>query len=265
MVRGVNLMLDEIVRLMNQVKTVGDNIAHDLRTPLSIVRARLERGLASASENELRTASRQALADLDRALATVTALLRISEIESGVRRSAFQKVDLSEICRDVFEFYEPLAETKSIAMRLDAPQPVPMTGDADLLREALANLIDNAIKFTPPGGTVCIAARSGPWLRVSDTGPGVAPNERDKIFKRFYRSARHDQIPGNGLGLGVAANIAELHGLNLRLADHGPGAAFEMGPGDAQFPTTPAEPALHRSAEYDACLDEDEISRSKPL
>jgi len=230
-VRAVNLMLDEIVRLMNQVKTVGDNIAHDLRTPLSIMRARLERGLASPSEKELRATTQDALADLDRALATVTALLRISEIESGLRRSAFASVDLAEVCREVFQFYEPLAEAKSITMRIDAPAPVPVTGDADLLREALANLVDNAIKFTPQGGKVKIVAQAeGPSIRVADNGPGVAPGERDKIFKRFFRSAQHDDIPGNGLGLGMAATIAELHGFALRLTDNVPGAAFEMAP-----------------------------------
>lgn len=230
-VRAVNLMLDEIVRLMNQVKTVGDNIAHDLRTPLSIMRARLERGLASPSEKELRMASQHALADLDRTLAIVTALLRISEIESGLRRSAFSNVDLAEICREVFEFYEPLAEAKSIALRVVAPSSIPVTGDADLLREALANLVDNAIKFTPLGGNVEIVARQeGPSVRVVDNGPGVAPGERDKIFKSFYRSAAHADTPGNGLGLSIAATIAELHGFILKLADNEAGATFEMAP-----------------------------------
>ena len=230
-VRAVNRMLDEIVRLMNQVKTVGDDIAHDLRTPLSVMRARLERGLASTSQAELRATTQQALADLDRALTTVTALLRISEIESGLRRSAFERVDLAEICREVFEFYEPVAEAKSITMRIDAPQPVPVTGDADLLREALANLVDNAIKFTPRGGTVAIIAKAdAPSVRVADNGPGVAVGERDKIFKRFYRSADHEGIPGHGIGLSMAATIAELHGFALRLDDRASGAAFEMTP-----------------------------------
>jgi signal transduction histidine kinase len=230
-VRAVNLMLDEIVRLMNQVKTVGDDIAHDLRTPLSVMRARLERGLASPREPELRATTQQALADLDRALTTVTALLRISEIESGLRRSAFQTVDLAEVCREVFEFYEPVAEAKSIAMRIDAPCPVPVTGDADLLREALANLVDNAIKFTPQGGRVDIVARAdGSSVRVADNGPGIAPGEGEKIFKRFYRSAAHEGIPGHGLGLSMAATIAELHGFALRLHDTRPGAAFELAP-----------------------------------
>ncbi len=230
-VRAVNLMLDEIVRLMEQVKTVGDNVAHDLRTPLSILRARLERGLSSP-DKELRLAAQKSLSDLDRALAMVTALLRISEIESGVRRGAFGKLDLAAICRDVFELYEPLAEAKSVAMRLEAPSPVPVTGDADLLREAVANLVDNAIKFTPQGGAVMITAKEGPLVRVADNGPGVAASEHDKIFKRSYRSTAHKNIPGNGLGLEMAATIAELHGFTLRLAGDMPGAAFEIGPSE---------------------------------
>ncbi len=252
-VRAVNLMLDEIVRLMNQVKTVGDNIAHDLRTPLSIMRARLERGLASPSEKELRATTQDALADLDRALATMTALLRISEIESGLRRSAFASVDLAEVCREVFEFYEPLAEAKSIKMRIDAPAPVPVTGDADLLREALANLVDNAIKFTPQGGKVEIVAQAeGPSIRIADNGPGVAPGERDKIFKRFYRSADHADIPGNGLGLSMAATIAELHGFALRLEDNEPGAAFEMAPPAKPSAGSEPQPDAARSARRSA-------------
>lgn len=230
-VRAVNLMLDEIVRLMNQVKTVGDDIAHDLRTPLSVMRARLERGLQSSSDKELRATTQQALADLDRALTTVTALLRISEIESGLRRSAFKIVDLAEVCREVFEFYEPVAEAKSIKMTISAPRPVPVIGDADLLREALTNLVDNAIKFTPEGGLVDIVAKAdAPSVRVADNGPGVAPGERDKIFRRFYRCAGHTGIPGHGLGLSMAATIAELHGFALRLEDNELGAAFEMVP-----------------------------------
>src|SRR5579872_4224067 len=199
-VRSVNRMLDEISRLINQLKSVGDNIAHDLRAPLALMRVRLERGL-NGSDAELRKVAGQALADLDRAITTVTALLRISEIEAGLRRSAFAPVDLAEVCREVFELYEPLAETKRIAFSLDAEGEVPMTGDAELLREALANLVDNAIKFTPDDGAVTMTARSlpdGPYVRVSDNGPGIALAERDRIFRRFQRSSTAGSVPGHG-------------------------------------------------------------------
>ncbi|WP_246731408.1 HAMP domain-containing sensor histidine kinase [Methylocapsa sp. S129] len=229
--RDVNLMLDEIVRLLVQIKSVSDNIAHDLRTPLAVMRAKLERGLAGDDDQELRAAARQALAELDRAMRTITALLRISEVESALRSSGFKPIDLSAICADVFEFYEPLGKAKSIAMVLDAKSPVPTLGDGDLMREALSNLIDNAVKFTPEGGTVRIAAAmeaGRPVIRVSDSGSGVAPGERDKIFERFYRTIRNDRVAGSGLGLSIAAAIANLHDFDLRVEDNCPGALFEM-------------------------------------
>ena len=229
--RDVNLMLDEIVRLLVQIKGVGDNIAHDLRTPLAVVRAKMERGLASPDAEELRLATRQALAELDRALTTITALLRISEVENASRSSQFKPIDLAAICTDMFEFYEPLARAKAIAMTLEARSPVPTLGDGDLMREALSNLIDNAVKFTPEGGKVRISAAleaDRPVVRVSDSGSGVAPGERDKIFERFYRTVHKDRVPGSGLGLSIAAAIANLHGFDLRVEDNRPGATFKM-------------------------------------
>jgi signal transduction histidine kinase len=228
--RDVNLMLDEIVRLLVQIKSVSDNIAHDLRTPLAVMRAKLERGLAS-DDQELRVATRQALSELDKAMVTITALLRISEVESALRSSGFRQIDLSAICADLFEFYEPLGRAKSIAMSLDASSPTPTLGDGDLMREALSNLIDNAIKFTPEGGAVRISAAveaDRPVIRVSDSGSGVEPGERDKIFDRFYRTVRNDRIPGSGLGLSIAAAIANLHDFDLRVEDNHPGALFVM-------------------------------------
>jgi signal transduction histidine kinase len=229
--RDVNLMLDEIVRLLLQVKNVSDNIAHDLRTPLAVMCAKLERGLAGSDDHELRVATRQALSELDKAMMTITALLRISEVESALRSSGFKSIDLSAICADVFEFYEPLGKARSVAMVLDARSPVPTLGDGDLMREALANLIDNAVKFTPEGGTVTLSAAieaGRPVVRVSDSGSGVAPGERDRIFERFYRTIRNDRVPGSGLGLSIAAAIAKLHDFELRVEDNRPGALFIM-------------------------------------
>jgi signal transduction histidine kinase len=229
--RDVNLMLDEIMRLLLQIKSVSDNIAHDLRTPLAVMRAKLERGLVGVDDHELRVATRQALSELDRAMMTITALLRISEVESALRSSGFKPIDLSSICADVFDFYEPLGKVKSIAMSLDAGSPAPTLGDGDLMREALSNLIDNAVKFTPEGGTIRISAAieaGRPVVRVSDSGSGVAPGERDKIFERFYRTFRNDRVPGSGLGLSIAAAIANLHDFDLRVEDNHPGALFVM-------------------------------------
>jgi signal transduction histidine kinase len=230
-IRAVNLMLDEIERLLGQIKSVGDNIAHDLRTPLAVMRARLERCLESDSDDDLRAGAERSLADLDRAMTTVTALLRISDIEYGRKISNFENVDLREACVNVFQLYQPLAEAKAMDFMIDAPAPLPIRGDFDLLVEAVANLIDNAIKFTPAGGFVKIEAkmvRDRPVVRVIDSGPGVAPFERAQIFKRFYRSESSQALPGTGLGLSMAATIAQAHGFDLRVADHHPGAMFEM-------------------------------------
>lgn len=229
LVGAVNQMLDEIVRLVHQIKSVGDNIAHDLRAPLAVMRARLERGLAGSSEEQLRDLTAAALGDLERAMTTVTALLRISELEGGLRRSAFDQVDLVLVCRDAFDLYQPLAEAKGVSLSLEAGAQVVVTGDGDLLREAMANIVDNAVKFTPRGGRVAIVCGgTGTLMSVRDSGPGIAPSERDKIHKRFYRSPSTRHIPGVGLGLSMAATIVELHGFSLRIGDNDPGSIFDI-------------------------------------
>jgi signal transduction histidine kinase len=240
--RDVNLMLDEIVRLLVQIKGVGDNIAHDLRAPLSVMRAKLERGLASSNDEELRLAARQALVALDKAMVTVAALLRMSEVERGPRSSEFKPIDLAAICGDLFEFYEPLAKEKSIAIALEMQSPAETLGDADLMREALSNLVDNAIKYTAPGGVVRISLTKDagrPVIRVYDNGSGVEPGERGKIFERFYRTARSNRIPGSGLGLSIAAAIANLHDFDLKVEDNHPGALFEMSARDKTTSVAP--------------------------
>jgi signal transduction histidine kinase len=228
---AVNRMLDEFHRLLRQMKAVGDNIAHDLRTPLAVVSARLNRVAADGDEQVLRDAVGQSLADLDRATTAVAALLRISELENWSRRSEFKPVDLADICTDVGEFYGPLAEARSIALTTEVTRPLVLDGDYDLLREALINLVDNAIKFTPEGGKVRIEGEMrgcGPLICVADNGPGIKREERDKVLKRFYRSPDCRNVPGNGLGLSMVATIAELHGLKLRIADNRPGALIEL-------------------------------------
>ncbi|HZR71410.1 HAMP domain-containing sensor histidine kinase [Bradyrhizobium sp.] len=229
--RDVNLMLDEIGRLLVQLKGVGDNIAHDLRSPLSVVHAQLERGLESSSDEQLRSVVKQALSHIDRAMLAVAALLRLADVEYSPKSRNFQLIDLSAICTDLFEFYEPLAESKSIKMTLESHSPVQILGDGDLMREAVSNLIGNAIKFTPDHGAVSISVirEDGlPVVRVRDSGVGVEPGERDKIFQRFYRTSSGHRVPGSGLGLSIAAAIANLHEFDLRFNDNSPGAVFEM-------------------------------------
>jgi len=228
--RDVNLMLDEINRLLAQIKGVSDNIAHDLRSPLAVVHAQLERGVES-SDDVLRRVAHQALAHIDKAMLTIAALLRLADVEYGPKSSKFHSIDLSAICADLFEFYEPLATSKSINMALEIQSPVQIQGDGDLMREAVSNLIGNAIKFTPEHGTVRVSVTledGRPVIRVRDNGIGVEPAERDKIFQRFYRTASGHRVPGSGLGLSIAAAIANLHDLELRFEDNHPGALFEM-------------------------------------
>jgi len=229
--RDVNLMLDEIGRLLMQLKGVGDNIAHDLRSPLAVVHAQLERGLESSSDEQLRAMAKQALAHIDKATLTVAALLRLADVEYSPKSRNFQSIDLSAICAELFEFYEPLAESKSIKMTLETQSPVQIEGDGDLMREAVSNLIGNAIKFTPENGSVSISVvREGglPVVRIRDSGIGVEPAERDKIFQRFYRTSSGHRVPGSGLGLSIAAAIANLHEFDLRFNDNDPGAVFEL-------------------------------------
>ena len=230
--KAVNLMLDEIERLLDQLKSIGDNIAHDLRTPLMVARTRIVRALdEDADTASLRSAMNVALAQIDRASVTISAILRVSAVENSARRNRFREFDLGAVCLEVAEFYEPWAEAKRIELTVQAPAPALMLGDEDLVREAVSNLVDNAIKFTPDGGTVRVeVAMAGgvPRLSVSDTGPGVPAQDRTRIFRRFIRGVGADAAPGHGLGLDIARTIAELHGFQLTVEDNRPGARFIM-------------------------------------
>ncbi|GGF04899.1 two-component sensor histidine kinase [Aliidongia dinghuensis] len=228
----VNRMLDQICHLLDEVKSVGDNIAHDLRTPLSVMRAKLERALAATGAADLETVASSTLADLDKAFAIITALLRISEIENSRRRSEFGAVDLRDLLAEVFDLYEPLAEAKSITFTARPAERLPVvTGDRDLLMEAVANLVDNAVKFTPAGGRVELSATleaQVPVIRIVDSGPGIAAAERKSVLKRFYRSDKSRHVGGHGLGLSLVAAIARLHGFCLHIGDGMPGAIVEL-------------------------------------
>jgi signal transduction histidine kinase len=227
---SVNHMLDEIARLMDDMKSVGDNIAHDLRTPLTRVRARLERARDSASTaEEWHEMVDRAVAGLDQALRLITALLRISEIEGGRRRAAFESVALGQIAEEIAELYEPLAEEQGVRFSLELASVRPISGDRDLLSELISNLVANAIKFTPSGGSVRLSladTSDGPVLRVADTGPGISPEQRELVFKRFYRSDASRSVEGYGLGLSLVDAIAKLHGFRVTIDDNRPGSVF---------------------------------------
>jgi len=227
---SVNHMLDLIARLMNDMKSVGDNIAHDLRTPLTRVRTRLERARDTAqTQEEWQDMVDRAVAGLDQALRLITALLRIGEIEGGRRRAGFQQVDLEQVAREIAELYEPFAEEKGLSFTLDLQPVAGVAGDRDLLCELLSNLVDNAIKFTPAGGAVGIALKEGAdglELRVTDSGPGIPLNQRDAVFQRFYRSDASRSVEGYGLGLSLVDAIVKLHAFRLTIGDNHPGCVF---------------------------------------
>jgi signal transduction histidine kinase len=229
--RLVNCMLDEIEVLVRRLEGVGDDIAHDLRTPLTRVRVSLERARQRAvSVDDLRRSIDQALVGLDQSLAIITALLRISEIEHSRRMDGFRNVALGDLVREVGDLYEPIAEDKEVDFAVRAEADTTVHGDRDLLFEAIANLVDNAVKFTPQGGRVELSLlRQGKEavVRVRDTGPGIPADESELVTRRFYRSDKSRREPGLGLGLSLVSAIAKLHGFNFRISS-GPGCVAEL-------------------------------------
>jgi signal transduction histidine kinase len=230
--RIVNEMLDEIERLMLQAKGAGEDIAHDLRTPLTRLRGRLERALAPSPGNpDVTTTIGTAIEDIDQILGTITAILRIGEVEHGERRAGFREIDLADVVREATDLYEPIAEEKGIALQAHIETVRPARGDGDLLFEAVANLLDNALKFTPRNGRVEVSLRegaSGPAIRIADSGPGIEAADFTKVLRRFYRADRSRQTPGTGLGLSLVASIVRLHGFGLVLDDRAEGCCIEL-------------------------------------
>ena len=227
----VNGMLDEMETMIHALAGVGNDIAHDLRTPLTRARLALERGRTNATTLEqLQAVADKAVANIDHSLTIITALLRLAEIENSRRSAAFGNVSLHEMLCEVCDIYEPIAENKNIDLRVEAGHPLNVRGDRDLLLEAVANLVDNAIKFTPEGGKVDIEllrADGETIVRVTDTGGGISEQEREAVLRRFYRSDKVRNTPGVGLGLNLVAAIVKLQG--FRLAVHsGRGGRLEI-------------------------------------
>jgi signal transduction histidine kinase len=227
----VNSMLDEMETMINALAGVGNDIAHDLRTPLTRARLSLERGRTHATTLEqLQSVTDKAIGGIDQSLAIITALLRLTEIENSRRSAGFGNVALHEILREVCDIYEPIAEDKSIKLGVDIDRKLHVWGDRDLLFEAVANLVDNAIKFTPAGGKVGLDLMRGDResiVRVSDTGPGIGAQEREAVLRRFYRSDKMRNTPGVGLGLSLVAAITKLHGFRL-IIHPGSGGRIEI-------------------------------------
>lgn len=223
----INAMLDRIGQLMEGVRAVSNNIAHDLRTPVTRARARLEDAAVHAeSAGELRAATERAVADLDGVTQVFEALLRIAEIEAGARRSAFARLDAAPLLAGLADLYEVAAEEHGLRLEMRAEGALPVLGDAALLQQALANLLDNAVKFSPPGGCIhlCGEGRDGRILLVvGDEGPGIPDADRARAAERFFRGEAARNTPGFGLGLALAQAVAVLHGGVLLLEDAGPG------------------------------------------
>jgi signal transduction histidine kinase len=227
----VNGMLDEMETLIRTLAGLGNDIAHDLRTPLTRARLTLERGRTSANTLEqLQTVADKAIEGIDQSLSIITAILRLAEIENSQRSAAFGKVELADLIREVGDMYEPVAADKGIFLIINSPHELCVHGDRDLLIEAVANLVDNAVKFTPAGGRVEIGlfrSAGENIVRVKDTGSGISEREREAVLRRFYRSDKTKHTSGLGLGLNLVAAIVKLHGFRFTIIP-GPGCVVEI-------------------------------------
>jgi signal transduction histidine kinase len=233
---GLNDMLDRLERSLGGLRHAGDAIAHDLRSPLTRLRARLEAAMieAEAGRTDAKAALHQALEDADGVLRTFSAVLAIARLEAVGDAPGQTVFDPRELAQSVAELYEPLCEDKELDFQLEGSTGLRLRGNREFVAQALANILDNAVKYTPPGGAIMVRVRkrsSGDVeISVTDTGPGIPPDDRARVIERFVRLENSRNEPGAGLGLSLVAAVAQAHRGHLNL-DEGPGAVDGGGPG----------------------------------
>lgn len=228
LVATINRMLDQMQQLIEGVRNVSNAIAHDLRTPLAETRARLEGLLRHPAGTDVSLDGiAGAIADIDRLIGVFNALLRLAELDTGLRRAGFARIDLTALVEDAVELYAPAAEARDIALTCTTAPGLSINGDRHLLAQAVGNLLDNAVKYTPAGGRIQLSAGQaedgGIAITVADSGPGIPEAERGKAIQRFYRGDASRHAEGVGLGLSLVDAVARLHGGELRLEANNPG------------------------------------------
>jgi signal transduction histidine kinase len=230
-------MLERIEHLLHGLKDVSDNIAHDLKTPLTRLRNRVEAALATRDDEKHRAALEATIEESDQLIKTFNALLMIARIEAGSPDGAMSDIDASATVHDVAELYEPVAEERGIQLDVDTPEPIQLKASRELLGQALANLIDNAIKYArcpdetsrPPRIEVSTARQGNDLVvKVADNGPGIPAADRDRVLQRFVRLEASRSQPGSGLGLSLVAAVARLHHGTIELGDGNPGLVVTM-------------------------------------